>query len=170
LEQDRERSISLVFGGRDVISPESLKIMSRAPFGTKPKRIKSKDLINRCIASGTNIIGEPGNGLTRTELLKDVGYYDARNPYTVDLDYWIRLLKFGDAYYTGSIDSAFRLHPESWSNNLSRVQAQDFSATVKRLSENDDFDISKLAQNIGRTRAPLNAILRKLFYLTYFKT
>ena len=170
LEKDKEKSIALVFGARDVIGPKSQKIMSRAPFGTKAKKIPAKDLINRCVASGTNIIGEPGNGLNRTELLQNIGSYDASNPYTVDLDFWTRILKYGAAYYTGAIDSSFRLHPESWSNNLSKVQAQDFSATVKRLSESPDFDVSKLSQTIGHVRAPLNAFLRQIFYLTYFRS
>jgi len=170
LEDDEAESIALVFGGRDVIGPDSRKIMSRSPFGDKSKLLKSRTLINRCIASGTNIIGEPGNGLNRTALLKKVTHYDARYPYTVDLNFWFRLLKHGDAYYTGKIDSAFRLHPQSWSNHLARVQSQDFANTVKLFSIDSDFKISKLSQNIGRMKAPLNAVLRKLFYATYFKS
>jgi len=170
LEDDKVQSIALVFGGRDVIGPDSRKIMSRSPFGDNPKLLKSEVLINRCIASGTNIIGEPGNGLNRTALLKKVTHYDARYPYTVDLNFWFRLLKHGDAYYTGAIDSAFRVHPQSWSNDLARVQSQDFANTVKSFSKRNDFDISKVSQNIGRIRAPINAILRKFVYLAYFKS
>lgn len=170
LEQDAEQEIALVFGGRNVIGPESNDIMSRAPFGLKPKRLTSKALINRCVASGTNIIGEPGNGLIRTALLKNIGDYDARFPYTVDLDFWLRALKFGDAYYTGHIDSAFRLHPQSWSNDLSRTQAQNFSETIKRFAQDVDFNISKGSQMMGHVRAPINAVMRKLFYLRYFRT
>ena len=170
LDQDQDESIALVFGGRDVIGPDSRKIMSRSPFGHKPKKITSRALINRCVASGTNIIGEPGNGLNRTALLKEVSTYDAQNPYTVDMNFWFRLLQYGDGYYTGAIDSAFRLHPQSWSNDLARVQASDFAATVKTFSEAPDFDISATAQTMGKLRAPLNAVLRKVFYLTYFRS
>jgi len=169
LEQDTAQEIALVFGGRNVIGPESNDIMSRAPFGQKPKRLKANALINRCIASGTNIIGEPGNGLIRTALLKDIGSYDARYPYTVDLDFWLKAIKFGDAYYTGRIDSAFRLHPQSWSNDLSRTQSQNFSDTIKHFAEDVEFDISKAAQLMGHVRAPINALMRKVFYMRYFR-
>lgn len=169
LEADEDEAIALVFGGRDVIGPDSRKIMSRSPFGPAAKRLSSKDVINRCVASGTNIIGEPGNGLNRTALLKIVNSYDARNPYTVDMNFWFRLLQYGDAYYTGTVDSAFRLHPQSWSNALARVQATDFSSTVKAFAENPEFDITRLAQIKGRLRAPLNAALRKAFYAVYFR-
>lgn len=169
LEEDKAKKIALVFGAREVLTPIGQVLMSRKPFGNGAQYIKSSSLINRCVASGTNIIGEPGSGLIRTELLPRIGLYDATYNYTVDMDFWFRVLQFGDGFYTGQIDSAFRLHTQSWSHRLVNVQSQEFQNTVKAFARREGFKISPWSKWIGYMRSPVNAQLRRLFYHLYLR-
>ena len=62
---------------------------------------------------GTNLIGEPGAVLFRRDLALKVGGFYAENPYVIDLDYWLRLLAQGDAYYLDQPLASFRVNPGS---------------------------------------------------------
>jgi glycosyltransferase involved in cell wall biosynthesis len=111
LEKDTAGKIALVFGSRQIIDPSGRILMTRKLSRTKAGSINGLTLIKRCIRAGTNLIGEPGNALFRRELIRTVGSYDATNSYLVDLDYWLRILLHGEAYYTETRASSFRVAP-----------------------------------------------------------
>lgn len=90
LEADRDEAIALVFGSRLVIDHHDRSYFNRGLRGMRAGIIEGRALIRRCVRAGTNLIGEPGNGLIRRSLIERVGPYDARHPYLVDLDYWFR--------------------------------------------------------------------------------
>ena len=163
-EKDSEKAIALVVGKADLISVSSKRLMTRSPLGKQSRRIKGPSLINRCIASGRNIIGEPGNGLIRTELIRVVGEYDDEFPYAIDLNYWFRVLEHGDAYYLASVTSGFRVHPNAWTHNLGWKQYRDFIGLIEKFSASPNHDISWYSRNIGKLRVAINTPLRRLAY------
>jgi hypothetical protein len=57
---DRTEEIAQVFG----LLPSSA-IIRREPPGAGSGRIAATSLVRRCVRAGTNLIGEPGNGLIR---------------------------------------------------------------------------------------------------------
>ena len=142
--------------------------MNRGLPHAKAGRIKSLDLIKRCIRAGTNLIGEPGNGLFRLELIKKVGFYDASHPYMVDLDYWFRILLHGDAYYISEQTSSFRLCPGSWSVAIGGKQYQDFKGFVNKFCADARYKITNLDRLVGLAKAQLNTIARAVFYRYLF--
>ena len=126
-------------------------------------------LVNRCIASGRNIIGEPGNGLFRTALIETIGDYDDQYPYVIDLDYWFRILAYGDAYYTANVTSAFRIHPEAWTNKLGWKQFQDYTGMIKRFSRDPNYKLTLYSRLSGYMRALINTPLRRIVYAFMLK-
>ena len=168
LEADKAGEIALVFGSRKIIDPEGRTLMTRGLPRTKAGRIKSLELIKRCIRAGTNLIGEPGNGLFRLELVKTVGFYDASHPYMVDLDYWFRVLLHGDAYYTSTQTSSFRLCSGSWSVAIGGRQYKDFRGFVAKFHDDSRFRISSTDRVIGLAKARMNTIARALVYRCIF--
>ena len=168
LEADKAGEIALVFGSRKIIDPEGRTLLTRGLPRTKAGRIKSLELIKRCIRAGTNLIGEPGNGLFRLELVKNVGFYDASHPYMVDLDYWFRILLHGDAYYTSKQTSSFRLCPGSWSVAIGGKQYRDFKGFVAKFHVDSRFRISSTDRVIGLTKARMNTVARALVYRYLF--
>ncbi|MDP1678920.1 MAG: glycosyltransferase family 2 protein [Candidatus Nitrotoga sp.] len=168
LEADRAGEIALVFGSREIIDPEGRILMTRSLPRAKAGRIEGLKLIKRCIRAGTNLIGEPGNALFRRELVKSVGIYDATHPYLVDLDYWFRILLHGDAHYTSTQTSSFRVCPGSWSVAIGGEQYRDFKGFVDKFHADARFRISRTDRAIGLARARLNTVARALIYRYLF--
>ena len=168
LENDAAGQIALVFGSRAIIDADDRVLMRRRLGRETAGRIESRVLIRRCIRAGTNLIGEPGNGLIRQELIKAVGTYDASHPYLVDLDYWFRVLAHGDAYYMSTQTSAFRLSPGSWSVAIGGKQHRDFKGFVDKFKGDTRFCISGADRTIGLAKAHLNTIARAAMYQLIF--
>lgn len=168
LENDRDQEISLVFGSRAIIDPKGKILMSRGmrhPRG----RIAGSILVKKCIRAGTNIIGEPGNGLVRAELMKKIGAYDATFPYVVDLDCWFKVLTAGDGFYLDSESSSFRLSPGSWSVAIGKKQYDDFRGLINKVVSEGHFHITTADRARGLVQARLNSIARAITYKYFFR-
>lgn len=168
LEADTSKELALVFGSREIIGPEGQFIMKRGLSGSTTGRISARSLAKRCIRAGTNLIGEPGNGLIRSEVIPKVGAYDARYPYLVDLDYWFRVLLQGDAYYLSARTSSFRISSGSWSVAIGGKQYQDFKGFVDKYRTESLLEISRIDGTVGLLRARLNTVARALVYRFLF--
>ena len=169
LEADRDEAIALVFGSRLVIDHRDRSYFNRGLRGMRAGIIGGRALIRRCIRAGSNLIGEPGNGLIRRSIVERVGQYDARHPYLVDLDYWFRVLMHGDAYYTARRSSRFRISQGSWSVALGSKQFQDFKGFVEKFAADPRFGISRTDRLAGMARARINTFARAVIYRSLFK-
>lgn len=168
LEADKFNKIALVFGSREIIDSRGQVLLTRGLAGSTAGRIESPTLIKRCIRSGANPIGEPGNGLFRRDLVKRVGAYDASHPYLVDLDYWFRILMHGAAYYTATKTSSFRVGKGSWSVAIGGKQYRDFKGFIDKFRADPRFGISPADRAIGLIRARLNTVARAMVYRYLF--
>lgn len=169
LDADNSEAIALVFGSRQIIDPSGRVFMERKLPHTQAGRIKSKVLIKRCVRAGTNLIGEPGNGMFRRSLVEKVGTYDASHPYLVDLDYWFRILAHGDAYYTKQITSSFRVCAGSWSVSIGNAQYRDFKGFVDKFVRDARYGITHFDRLVGLLKARLNTAARAVVYTYLFK-
>lgn len=168
LEADQAGDIAFVFGSRQIIDPAGRVLMTRGLKGAKAGRIAAHDVIRRVVRAGANPIGEPGNGLIRRELINKVGPYDASHPYLVDLDYWFRVLMHGDAWYTDTQASSFRLCPGSWSVAIGGKQYGDFKGFVDKFRVDARYQISNSDRTIGLLKARLNTVARAIYYWHLF--
>lgn len=168
LEEDTEHNIALVFGSREIIDPSGRVLMKRGCGSLAAGRVSASALARRCVRAGTNLIGEPGNGLFRRSLVEKIGPYDATFPYVVDLDYWFRVMLHGDAYYTNTTTSSFRISSGQWSVAIGNKQHADFKGFTDRFSTYPRFAISTLDKLIGQCKAPMNTVARALFYRYLF--
>lgn len=164
LERDEACELALVFGSRDIIDPAGRRLLSRG-FGTRrPRRIKGHEVARRCVRAGTNLVGEPGSGLFRRELAQRIGRYDASLPYVVDLDYWLRLLAHGDAYYTATPTSSFRISLGSWSVAIGDKQYDDFRGLIGKLRRDPRYGLSTADCAVGVAKARINSLARSMVY------
>jgi glycosyltransferase involved in cell wall biosynthesis len=164
LEADTAKALALVFGYRQIINAKGRVIMKRGLPGAQYGRVRSGDLVRRCVRAGTNLIGEPGNGLFRSELIAKIGPYDAGFPYMVDADYWFRVLMHGDAFFTNSHSSSFRLSSGSWSTAIGRKQFANFRGFIEKYAEHAQFLITAADVRLGLVRARFNMVARMLTY------
>jgi len=153
-----------VFGWRQVINVSGRALMKRGLAASQRGRISGAELVRRCVRAGTNLLGEPGNALMRRSLSAAIGPYDARQPYVVDLDYWFRALARGDAFYTGSWSSSFRVSTGSWSATIGRQQQIDFADFVRRGASEGLHRASDSDVQVGLLRARINMALRLLVF------
>jgi glycosyltransferase involved in cell wall biosynthesis len=164
LEADTGEEIALVFGARRIIRPDGSLIMTLRFMAGGARRIARADAARRCVRAGTNLLGEPGNGLLRRSLALRLGQYDASYPYVIDLDFWFRALQHGDAFYTGTVASSFRLLKQSWSVAIGPRQHLDFGGLVEKFIRVPELGLTRGDRALGLLRARLNRYVRVLVY------
>jgi glycosyltransferase involved in cell wall biosynthesis len=163
LEADTAERISLVFGARRIVRPNGSTLMIRR-YGARAGRVPASEAARRCVRSGGNLLGEPGNGMMRLAQARALGGYDATYPYLVDLDFWFRALGVGDAYDTGTVISAFRIGAGSWSVAIGRRQHLDYAGFVRKYAAHSALGLSGLDVAWGLARARVNTWLRAVVY------
>jgi glycosyltransferase involved in cell wall biosynthesis len=163
LEADHEERLALVFCARRIIDSRSRALMTRRYPG-RGGVIPARAAVRNCIRSGANLLGEPGGLLFRTALARRVGAFDARLRLVTDLDYWVRLLLHGDAYYLPERLASFRVSHGAWSVAIGAAQAAEFLAFIAKVGANPAFGLSALDLARGRLLARLNTVAKLLFY------
>jgi hypothetical protein len=82
----------------------------------------------------------------------------------VDLDFWFRALRYGDAFYTGTVGSSFRVVRGSWSVAIGRRQHRDFAGFIDKFYGVPELGLTAGDRVVGMLRARLNTYLRTLVY------
>lgn len=163
LERDTAERFALVFCARRVIDSRGRQLMFRR-YRSSTGTVPGDMLVRQCIRRGTNLIGEPGGVLFRRGTAASVGAFDASFPYVIDLDYWIRLLKMGDAYYLEQPLVSFRVSPGSWSVAIGAEQSREFRDFIKRIENCLAFNIRPIDVAAGNIMARVQNRLRMLLY------
>lgn len=169
LEADTDETISLVFGSREIIGPSGHLLARRGLARAASGRIRARTLVRHCVLRGTNVIGEPGAILFRRVLAERVGRFDGQQGYVIDLDYWIRLLAHGDAWYIAEPVASFRVSAGSWSVAIGRRQSRQYTDFITRMSTAGLVSGSRSDFAIGKVAALLNNALRLVFYRMFVR-
>jgi glycosyltransferase involved in cell wall biosynthesis len=170
LERDERHELAFVFCARRIIDAHGRPILERRPFGPQPRRLDARTVFRRCLRRGTNVVGEPGGVLFRAEAAGRAGAFDATLPYVVDLDYWLRLLEYGDAGYIPEALASFRVAPTQWSVAIGRSQAAQFSGLASKMARRADLAPRAFDLAAGRLLARVNNAARMLMYRFMFRT
>ena len=164
LEADPDERLALVFCARRIIDSRSRAVMTRRYPRSSGGVIPARAAVRSCIRSGANLLGEPGGVLFRTALGRRVGAFDASLRIVTDLDYWVRLLRHGDAYYLPERLASFRVSPGTWSVAIGAAQAAELLAFIEKVGANPAFDLSAFDLARGRLLARLNTLAKLFFY------
>ena len=158
----------LTFCSRTIIRPDGTRILDRLvpwPEG----EVEYRNILQKCIVSGTNQIGEPSAVLFRKEVARKVGCFDGSIPYVIDLDFWVRLLEHGNGYCLKPPMVSFRISPSQWSAAIGRRQSRQFMEFLSMLVLTGRFQIGAMARLRARVMASLNQVGRLLIYLLILK-
>lgn len=164
LERDTDANLALVFGARHITNANGRMLTTRGCPGAAEGRLEATALVRRCVRFGTNLIGEPGSVLMRTSLAKQVGNFDGSLGYIIDLDYWVRLLAHGDAYYLERPVSSFRVSGGSWSVAIGGRQSDEYRRFINRLTAQPHWRIGRIDALAGTLMARANNLMRLVFY------
>lgn len=160
--------VVIVCSGRDIIDETGRKIVKRN-FPMQKGVLSGKSAIKKIIRYGANPIGEPTAVLFRSEIIKKIGYFCESIPYVIDLDYWCRMLLYGNLYIIPESLCAFRVSSRAWSTKIGYSQIRQFMQFINRLKKDKRYELNCLDCNLGRLRANLNGIARNLFYLFFVR-
>ncbi len=163
-ERPENAGISLVSCQRTIIDAEGKTLIKKVNF-IDGGRKEPSDLVRKMVRMGTNIMGEPVCGLYPSVLIGKTRGYSARIPYTIDLEYWVQLLRLGDLWMIDEPLCAFRISNASWSSRIGEMRHQQFLAFMEEVSCIDQFKISDLDLFIGR----FNSAVQSMTSLMGFK-
>ncbi len=169
LARDSDEHIALVFGAREIIDRTGRVLTRRGLRGRGTGRIAAAWLMRQCVRGGTNLIGEPAAVMFRRTLAQKVGRFDGQQGYVIDLDYWFRLLAHGDAWYFAEPVASFRIAAGSWSAEIGRKQARQYTDFVARMNASGLASSSRTDLAIGRATAHMNTVLRLVFYRLFVR-
>lgn len=169
LDNDPTGEIALVFTAREVLDEAGRKVVRRGYPSPVSSRLPAHEVQRQCARRGTNLVGEPGAVLFRNVLAARVGAFDARDPYVIDLDYWLRLLRHGDAYYLADQLTTFRVSRSQWSVVLGKQQSEDFRRCIARHSANWAEPLGLVDLLLSRVTPSVNSLLRRIFYSVYLR-
>lgn len=148
-ESSDSSGISLVSCQRTIIDPEGKTLIRKVNF-IDGGRKEPSDLVRKMVRMGTNIIGEPVCGLYPAALIGKTRGYRAHIPYTVDLDFWVQLLRLGDLWMIDEPLCAFRISGASWSSRIGEERHRQFLAFLQDVAGIGQFRVSDLDLFIGR--------------------
>lgn len=155
--------VSFVYCSRDVVDAQGRHVMKARFPGSG--RVSRSTMIKRNVRHGMNVIGEPGAVMFRKSASQKAGGFDASLPYIIDLNYWIRLLDYGDAYALQETLCTFRLSNANWSARLGKNRRTNYLAFIDRHYADAGTDLSKFDYAWGVARAYINELLRSALYL-----
>jgi glycosyltransferase involved in cell wall biosynthesis len=163
LDDDGQGSVALVFCARSIIGPTGRAYMNRG-FAASGCSQSGAEMARRTARRGTNPIGEPGAVLFRSTAARAAGPFNGARPFVIDIDYWLRLLKFGTAVYLPEVLASFRVSRGSQSVRMARRQAAEFTAYLDELNRSALYPLSAADLRIGRLAATMNSFGRAAFY------
>ncbi len=163
-EDPLNRGVTLVSSQRTIIDPEGKTLIKKVNF-VNGGRKGMVEVIRKMIRMGTNIIGEPVCGLYPAELISKTTGYSATVPYTIDLDFWIQVLNYGDLFVIDEPLCAFRISDLSWSSRIGELRYQQFLDFMVQAAADERHEVTDLDLFIGK----INCAVQSMTSLMGFK-
>lgn len=126
-------TVALVACRRDLIAGDGTVVAAGRGLRGLIGRHDGAAVRRHLVRCGYNPIGEPSSVLFRRSGFDQVGGFDSRESYVVDLDMWARLCTTGAFYGMPEALATFRVHSGSWSAELLDDQLRQQLDFVRRL-------------------------------------
>lgn len=149
---------------RTVIDATGRTVVRDRGVGKSVGELTGTEAIRQTVRSGTNLYGEPASVLIRRSILAEVGGWDGRFPYLLDLATYCAALLRGDLVVVPGPLSAFRLSKCQWSVALIREQSDQAAGYFRDLAAQKPGLLSQNDLIIGCARAHFNAYSRRVVY------
>lgn len=160
-------SAALVAARRDVVDASGGLLLRSRGLGDLDGLVPGSDAIRAIARAGTNLLGEPACVLARTDAVRAAGGWLATEPYFIDVDLYVRLLRTGDLVALPTSLAAFRLSLDQWSARLVREQASQARRYYRRLHAEMPEVVDAATARQGAVRGTLAAYQRRAAYLIW---
>jgi len=159
---EKNSKINLVVGRRDIIDAKGDVIFYGRGLSGLDGIEHGPLAIRQTILKGSNILGEPSFTIFRRSNLLDVGGFDLRWNYLIDVASYASAVEDGYLYAVDSALGAFRVSARSWSSSLAKVQSKEFRKFSKYLFEKKVYKISRIDLLRSMITISVKTFLRRL--------
>lgn len=160
---EREPSVSLVAHGRRIIDHAS-RAMFDVRISRKPFKLNGRKMFLKCLAAGTNVIGEPNACMFRSRDIASKNFWDLSIIGAGELTLWQKILEHGDFYYDPTPLCGFRISPKSATFVHSRKIAKHFMRYIAKLNA-EGFGIPRSVVLRAWFNSHVKQELRRLVYV-----
>ena len=159
---EKDSKIDLVVGRRDIIDGMGNMIFRGRGLNGLNGTEHVQHAFRQTILKGSNILGEPSFSIFRRSKLLEVGGFDVRWNYLIDIASYASAVGDGYLYCVDASMGAFRVSPGSWSSALAKVQAKEFRAFTQYLFEHKQYKISRMDILRSMFTISIKTMLRRL--------
>lgn len=157
--------VSLVAAKRDVVDANGDLLVRDRGLAGMTGRVPGRVAIRRSVVSGTNPFGEPACVLMLAEQARRAGGWSAEQPYFIDQDMYVKVLRMGDLVALPRSLAAFRVSSTQWSVALAREHGSQARAFYRRVADVDSTVVRPSDVAIGASRGYAYALARRLAYV-----
>jgi hypothetical protein len=120
--------------------------------------------LKKCLIAGTNLLGEPGSVMFRSEVVKGVMPWPSEWPYLTDLAIYADVMRFGHVACSFKVQSSFRVSAHSWSASLLGQQSAQFSQWKRQELDRAFVSLSLWEEGHARLNLKARTIGRRIYF------
>jgi len=152
---------------RDLVDADDRVLVSGRGLGRLRGVVPGREAVRAVVRAGTNLFGEPMSVLLRTDVVRRCGGWSAQDPYLIDEDLYVRVLRHGDLVAQTETLAAFRVNATQWSVALARSQAKQAARLHRRVRLEWPDAVSVADERTGSARALVMAWVRRAAYVVW---
>lgn len=163
-EENADKNIALVTAEKRIIN-EKGKYLFTKKFPGKGF-FEGKKAVRKSVRNGTNIFGEPGLPLMKTEVLRQTSgvIEDKYFTYCNDFDLWCKMLLLGNLFVINEPLFSFRIVSTSTTSGTGWRQAKVMKDYFTLLYNQKQHSISKPALLLGKLMVNVMTFARNMVY------
>ena len=162
-------SAGIASAKRDLVDPADGVLLRARGLGGMSGLVPGPVAVHTTVRAGANLLGEPMCNLIRTDLLRKVGGWQATQPYLIDEDLYVRVLRHSDLVAVPEALAAFRVSSTQWSVALATEQARQAAAFHERVRAEFPETVTWWDEHWGTLQALRTAWLRRAAYFVWRK-
>lgn len=155
--------VALVHCARRIIDPANRILTTRRQHESDGIK-ESNASLRRIVRSGTNPIGEPASVMFRRVTKDQIRGFSDADMYSIDIEYWSRLLAEGKRYYIDEVLCSFRVWPDSASVRLFGTQSRSMRQFFNNMQERFPQIVRPADVRLGSLKSVLLELARGGFY------
>ncbi len=152
---------------RDLVDPADRLLLRARGLGRMSGLVPGVEAVKATVRAGTNLLGEPMCNLLRTDLVRKVGGWSAEQPYLIDEDLYVKVLRHADLVALPEPLAAFRVSDTQWSVELASAQARQAAAFHARVRSEWPEAVTPWDVRLGSAHALRTAWMRRAAYVVW---
>ena len=158
---DKHKTAIAIAGCRSVIGENSRELLSSNKISRNEKLLDHSDILRRVLTTGTNPVGETLSVIWKSDVGIRAGGFSNDWQYYIDIDFWLKISKFGDFVFVPELVGSFRISRSAWT---SRIGVKAIREATAFFGSHEAFsESSRFIKMVALTMASAKILLRSIF-------